>query len=365
MPGQVRTTRNRTEVLRHRLGALSRELGPGAKLPTVRELVKRFGISASTLDRVLQELDRDGVIQRHHGSGMFVADRLRTATVGIVVGFDLGESGTSPFYSLFIRLARRHLTAQGYGVRFYHDADPAVDVFSLKDMAGDLAAHRLDGLVFVGVRHPEEVHRLVKQGIPVVAFTDCPLVAHRYYLDYPALVRSGVAELARQGCRCIALLLPFESAAERLCQAAESEFAMALAAAGLSAEPHPVRRLYSARRTQDGAEKEPHALQGYAMTCDLLAASNRPDALLSADDMLTRGALAALHKFNLYPGKEIAVATHANLGTHVFAGYEDAIVRIAFDPARMVSEMLALLQRLMAGETVPPREVLVAPQAEN
>ena len=46
--------------------------GPGAKLPTERELEKRFGISRNTLRKGLRVLEDQGKIIRHVGRGSFV-----------------------------------------------------------------------------------------------------------------------------------------------------------------------------------------------------------------------------------------------------------------------------------------------------
>ncbi|MBN2710829.1 MAG: substrate-binding domain-containing protein [Planctomycetes bacterium] len=47
----------------------------GDKLPSVREMQKRFNCSHATIDKALNELDRDGHIERLAGRGIFVATR--------------------------------------------------------------------------------------------------------------------------------------------------------------------------------------------------------------------------------------------------------------------------------------------------
>ncbi|MGQ9365099.1 FadR/GntR family transcriptional regulator [Azospirillum sp. ST 5-10] len=46
--------------------------GPGTKLPTERELERRFGVSRNTLRKCLQALEEQGKIVRHVGRGSFV-----------------------------------------------------------------------------------------------------------------------------------------------------------------------------------------------------------------------------------------------------------------------------------------------------
>jgi GntR family histidine utilization transcriptional repressor len=47
---------------------------PGYKLPSERELVDQFKVARMTVRRALQELQAEGLIERRHGSGSYVAD---------------------------------------------------------------------------------------------------------------------------------------------------------------------------------------------------------------------------------------------------------------------------------------------------
>ena len=55
-----------------RLGILCRELRPGEKLPSTRELARRFGIHANTASAAYRELEQDGWLEFRHGSGVYV-----------------------------------------------------------------------------------------------------------------------------------------------------------------------------------------------------------------------------------------------------------------------------------------------------
>ena len=56
------------------LGILTREILPGHKLPSTRELARRFGIHPNTASACYRELERDGWLEFRHGSGVFVAN---------------------------------------------------------------------------------------------------------------------------------------------------------------------------------------------------------------------------------------------------------------------------------------------------
>lgn len=68
-----RTIRSRDGAQRIRDTLLDGSLAPGARLPTERELVRRFGIPRNAVRRTLAQLEAEGSITRHVGRGTFVA----------------------------------------------------------------------------------------------------------------------------------------------------------------------------------------------------------------------------------------------------------------------------------------------------
>lgn len=63
------------------LAILSGELRPGDRLPSTRELARRFGLHPNTISAGYRELERTGWTEQRHGSGVYVsARRQATAT---------------------------------------------------------------------------------------------------------------------------------------------------------------------------------------------------------------------------------------------------------------------------------------------
>ena len=73
-------------------------LGPGAKLPTERELVHQLAAPRSAIRRALESLERDGLIIRHVGRGTFLAD-------SAPAGAESAPPDTSPSEIMQARLA--------------------------------------------------------------------------------------------------------------------------------------------------------------------------------------------------------------------------------------------------------------------
>jgi DNA-binding transcriptional regulator YhcF (GntR family) len=54
------------------LGILCKELKAGERLPSTRDLARRFGIHANTASTAYRDLEREGWVEFRHGSGVFV-----------------------------------------------------------------------------------------------------------------------------------------------------------------------------------------------------------------------------------------------------------------------------------------------------
>lgn len=53
---------------------VKKQLSPGDKLPSVRELAKSLGVNPNTVSKAFQSLERDGVICSLPGRGSFISD---------------------------------------------------------------------------------------------------------------------------------------------------------------------------------------------------------------------------------------------------------------------------------------------------
>ena len=74
-PSKREPPRNGTRRIReYILGAAAEgRLAPGAKLPTEREFVRRFGVARNAVRKTLAQLEAEGAITRHVGRGTFLA----------------------------------------------------------------------------------------------------------------------------------------------------------------------------------------------------------------------------------------------------------------------------------------------------
>lgn len=113
LPAGLSTTRPLGEQIRELLEALARQLGPGATMPSDRQLAEHFGVARMTVRSEVKRLEVDGVVEVIPGSGTFVARMPRLAI----------EWGTS--YTLGARAAGTPSTVLLQSTSGYADIDTA------------------------------------------------------------------------------------------------------------------------------------------------------------------------------------------------------------------------------------------------
>lgn len=70
------------------LAILTREVLPGQRLPSTRELARRFGIHPNTASAAYRQLEQEGWLELRHGSGVFVSSTRRARSLSPEKGPD-------------------------------------------------------------------------------------------------------------------------------------------------------------------------------------------------------------------------------------------------------------------------------------
>lgn len=346
MPAKLPARPTKLDALCEQLSALAHQLGPEAKLPTVLQLRDQFGVSVATLDDALGQLEAQNIVVRRHGVGIFVSAKLHQRAICLVQDADLLRgAGGSPFWELLVEQARRRADA-GHEAFSLHLSAPYGEMPLHENLMADVRAARVQGILSVGLP-PAAAQWLQAQGVPHVAFA--AYAPYTVALDGAALVKLGIAALASQGCRRIALW----ASAGKGGDDQRTHFQQALAAHGLPYLPSLV---------PDAAPGLPQE-QGYHTARRVFGDPPmlKPDGLLITDDMMTLGALVGLQKTGVRVGTDVQIASHANRGSPVLLGQGDVLTRIEVDPAHVVQAMFAMLETLMDGKTPAEPIVWIAP----
>ena len=350
----ISSSRHQTkiQVVCSQLAALAAELGPNGKFPTVVELRAKFGVSLTTLDGALREMEKRGVIYRMHGVGVFVAPE-RQKTIGLV--YAVRQTYGSPFWDMLVDEMRQRAEVGHERFRIYMTHPmPGKEIPLSEDLMDDVVQGRLDGVIFVGDQSPQGVIWLQSQKVPVVNFANA--VGHyRVTIPREAMVAIGARELSRRGCRRIGLWVPF-GAGFRYAHRHHQSGAVDIFQATLENEGLPFHEEWVWRLgdvLHDPQEAGSYQEQGHRAVQEVYARKSLgevPDGIVILNDLMTRGALVAFNELGLRVGNDVAVATQTNKNSSILMGYESILTRMEVDPAAVAKAMFQVLETLMDGE---------------
>jgi DNA-binding transcriptional regulator YhcF (GntR family) len=132
------------------LGILTREMLPGDRLPSTRELARRFSIHSNTASAAYRELEQEGWVEFRHGSGVFVsrarpkAARTPQMAPDQIVDELIGELAVKARKwgvadSLLRTRLRRWLSFEPPARWLLIEPDPALRAIVMHEMQGNLA----------------------------------------------------------------------------------------------------------------------------------------------------------------------------------------------------------------------------------
>ena len=91
-------------ISRIKQGIVSGDLPPGSRLPSVRDLATEAGVNPNTMQRALQELEREGMVYSQRTAGRFVTEDVH-----------LIEGAKRAFAAKHIRVFLEGMGKLGYG----------------------------------------------------------------------------------------------------------------------------------------------------------------------------------------------------------------------------------------------------------
>jgi DNA-binding LacI/PurR family transcriptional regulator len=210
----------------------SGEFPPGSRLPSGDRLAKSLGVNRNAAHRAVEELQRQGLVVRKHGSGTVVAEPASKRGLRIALLVD----GYSTYHNF----------PSGDLLRGIHDVlgeDSALVIADSKHDAAMEARHlrrlalETDGILLyaTGLDRPTALLSILQEGTPVVALDRLPhgVEIDSVSTDNRGTVRAAVRSLIERGHRDIAFLSfhkpSFSSVVER-----HEGYREALAEAGLN-----------------------------------------------------------------------------------------------------------------------------------
>ncbi len=327
------------DYLREELAAKGR---PGERLESEEKLAERFSVSLITVREALRLLAGEGVIERRHGKGTFVADRRRDGWVAVLIERDIAHPHASFFHMRVAQEVRRLLEEAGTPVKLYIGRlrpGERPGVLTCREFLADLANERLSGVAAIDVYpHGSWIDELRSRKLPLVATTSGKY-GHALEMDRQRLVSEGVGRLVAGGRRRLAMIgWDGDEPGERqgatyrtLFRRALDEHGLAMREAWVRTDLHPAG-----------------AGAGWEQFRELWAAGTpHPDGLLVCDDLLFRDAATAILDLGIKVPDTLMVASHANRGSGSFCPFP--VEKFEMDPDGAAGRLVELLQEAMAG----------------
>ena len=216
------------------------KLKPGEQLPTVSELRSEHQVSCSTIEKVYAILEKEGLIIREQGRGVFVSriSGTKRPTTGIIgfIGYGfLEEVNNSQFWTSLLRgiqdAASRH----------------KIQLMLLNDGMDSNVWNKIDGLLLSEAEEEIELHlALIPLGMPCISLITPSTKTTSIIFDDFQGARDATNNLIALGHKNIAYLIDLDNNNETL-KRRVAGYKAALREAGIEADEtaiKPLRKAY-------------------------------------------------------------------------------------------------------------------------
>ena len=261
----------------------------GQMLPSERDLAEQYSVSSVTIRKVLDILSQEGHVQRFHGRGTVIVDKLQQGEFAIVMRPALLEAGASPFYRETARLLsekiheynnqwspRLHLGGKTNTGREYPATLDLLEPDVLKRLRGVFSFHPLYELG----------EQLRQKNIPLVYFGNLSKVC--IVTDNISHYRESIKHLREIGCKTIGFLWAHYDRPLKAEERKDSFFTKCAVDAGFSTNEICISAIKGDFTERMAYDKFVEFWQQQV---------DRPDGIVIDDDMLIGGVLRAiLHK---------------------------------------------------------------------
>jgi DNA-binding LacI/PurR family transcriptional regulator len=334
-------TRLRKQILRG-------DWDTGERLPAEDQMVTQLRASRRTIREALLSLAGEGLIDRRQGSGTYVADTRKMASVALLSRSTILTSTQSFFYHQLIDHGTQLIRSAGLRpvLEMGHGAS-LEEVLSTLRLFDKAAANHLLGVISTINIGPLD-QQLEEAGIASVNLgIEAPTARYSVLLDYSRMSHLASELMAAHGYRDFSVMhLDTEAGHPGILQ-------------------NRINRLYSAAAGFDPARQ---IAVPWSINCELAAdefkklwaGPHRPRAIFFFDDGLADSTTRAILELGIKVPQELAIVTEASVGRRF--QFPVPLTCIEFDPAEVITAAWAMLEKLIAGRPVEQSTVYIHPR---
>lgn len=343
----------RTLVATLKKNILDGKYGSGNPFPSVRALIKRHGLSNTTVLHAMDELVRQGLVSREQGRGTFVSGKGASRKIGLIVPGVAVTDFFKPIVSEINRLARE----SGYELRFGEVWSDVREerIKQVRELAAEFIKGNLAGVIYEPLAGPigDEINPHIlelfdKKKIPVVLL-DCDIVPFPERSRYDVV---GVNDL-EAGARIAKHLM--DIGAKRIhfliCQLFPTTFANRLAGAE-AALKLAGRKLPNGGNVLYAEADDLKALKRY-----LKKQKPRPDAFICSNDAIAAVFKQTLEKAGLRVPEDVMLTGFADLP--VAALMTPTLTTVRQSREQMAQAAFRRLMERIADPSLPPCDIFL------
>lgn len=321
------------------------------RLPTTQELTRRWGVDCKALQKAMNRLVMDGLIERKPGRGTFVKETTGSLMVGLVFGHDLADE-TAYFYRAILKALCQELRKRGWRNRVYdrfmgpEEIQKPLPNEMRRQLLDDFQHYAFKGLIEIepgaaGLGNLEDQIRL-----PRVRFSSYPRDTD-LILDSRQFARDVMQFMAHNGRRKIIYLRPYRGGED------SADLAGLRVAARELGLPPP--RVEAIRMKQQGAPTEQTIYQRMLTRIQYWQSqagkSECPDAIISSDDIAMRAVALALIRCRVkVPAALIALTLTIE---HLDLNYGIPVVLYEYSPGEIARQLVEILWQRMQKQRIP------------
>lgn len=337
------------------------ELPVGTKVPKESELAARYDVSVPTLRIAMTILVREGLVNRKHGSGTYVAKPLVAtpggAAAGRVVGLSVAQDALADpcsreFVLRILDALLNGLEEQGITYRLF-PARESADMFS-PDCLQFVRSPEAAGIIFTSSLPERILSAARERGIPCFGLGANQNLTVSTGIKYAEMVRASLAFFRLRGRNRPALLAWNPDDTRLLGMNGEeiqliSRIFKSQAKAGdfiardrwICTDLHPSNRA-----------------AGWSGLREIWSAtSQKPDALLVSDSKLLPGVLEAIRDLRIRVPEDLLILSHSNMPEDTC--FPPQIARMEYQIADWAEPLLDGVRRAFGGQVLEPLEVEV------
>lgn len=321
--------------------------GPGAKLPSDKELSETLGVSYMTVKTVMSHLSTEGLLLRRKRLGTYVSQTSSTSCIGLMTRAEHLASPSGYYYRQLLQAARKEITELGLQPILTVGHGNTNDEFV--NFCESPTAKRTIGVINFGA--PHSLRDLLKAAdIPVISIMAALSLGNSatVILDYQKMFRIGIEEMKRRGYHDYQVVhiepplqptnIEYHKRFRQLISSMpelDPDKVLWLPWCGYDYEGiyHEFKRVW---------QEQPH-----------------PEAYFFLDDAICDNASRAILELGIKVPEQLGIITEANVGRHFH--FNKVLTRVEFDPALIMKTAMELFQKVINKEVDPNTSVYVEP----